>query len=99
MYILLQIQLRSCIVIFYVRMYVLMSLQNSGPVKSQSSESDSEEEHDIDPSIYDIPVYTSTSSHGNKNDKDHLVDKECDNMFITASGHFIAPTSTLPRMR
>ena len=69
-------------------------------MKSQSSESDSEEEHDIDPSIHDSPMFTSLpSSHSNTDSKDHSVDEKVDDMFITASGRFIAPTSTLPRMR
>ena len=45
-------------------------------------------------------MYTSiTSSHGNSDEKDHHVSKTDDHMFVTASGRFIAPTSTLPRMR
>ena len=38
-------------------------------------------------------------SHSNVDDKDHSVDDKVDDMFVTASGRFIAPTSTLPRMR
>ena len=69
-------------------------------MKSQSSESDSEEEHDIDPSIHDSPMYTSLpSSHVNTDIKDQSVDNNVDDMFVTASGRFIAPTSTLPRIR
>ena len=85
-------------------MYTCMNvlLQDTSPlVKSQSSDTDSEEEHDIDPSIHDSPMYNSSliSCHSNKEDKeDHVDDKEND-MFVTASGRFIAPTSTLPRMR
>ena len=64
----------------------------------QSSDTDSEEEHDIDPSIHNSPMYSSlTSSRGDNDDKD--VDKKSNDMFVTASGRFIAPTSTLPRMR
>ena len=75
--------------------------QGSSPVKSQSSDTDSEEEHDIDPSAHDSPMYTTnTSIHGSKDDKDPShVAKEDNDMFITASGRFIAPTSTLPCMR
>ena len=40
-----------------------------------------------------------TSCHGDKDDLDCHVDNKVDDMFITASGRFIAPTSTLPRMR
>ena len=75
--------------------------QGSSPVKSQSSDTDSEEEHDIDPSAHDSPMYTSiTSSLGKKDDTDPShVSEEDNEMFVTASGRFIAPTSTLPRMR
>ena len=83
-----------------LHIYILIyHTQGPSPVKSQqSSDTDSEEEHDIDPSIHDSPMYTSLpSSHGNNDDED--VDKKNSDMFVTASGRFIAPTSTLPRMR
>ena len=45
-------------------------------------------------------MYTSLNSgHGNMDDKDQHVSKKDNDMFVTASGRFIAPTSTLPRMR
>ena len=75
-------------------------LQDTSPIKSQSSDTDSEEEHDIDPSVHDSPMYSSlTSSHVNQDDKEEHVEKKDDGMFVTASGRFIAPTSALPRMR
>ena len=89
-----------------IAMYILYLIiditytQGSSPIKSQSSDTNSEEEHDIDPSVHDSPMYISiTSSPGNSDEKDHHVSKKDDDMFVTASGHFIAPTSTLPRMR
>ena len=69
----------------------------------ESSESDSEEEYDIDPSIYDSPMFINLpSSHGNTHGKDHSVEsvnKKADDMFITARGRFIVPTSTLPHIK
>lgn len=45
-------------------------------------------------------MYSSlTTCHSDKDDLDCHVDNKVDDMFITASGRFIAPTSTLPRMR
>ena len=69
----------------------------------ESSESDSEEENDIDPSIYDSPIFINLpSSHGNTHGKDDSVEsvsKKADDMFITARGRFIVPTSTLPHIK
>ena len=39
------------------------------------------------------------SSCGNTDSTDHSVDNEVDDMFVTASGRFIVPTSTLPCIR
>ena len=79
--------------------FVLLLLQSFDLLKSQSSESDSEEEHDIDPSIHDGPAYTSlSSSHGNMNIKDQVVDNKVDDISVTAKGRFIVPTSTLLRI-
>ena len=69
-------------------------------LNSQLSGSDSEEEHDIDPSIHDNPMYTSLpSSHGNNDGKDHGDDDKVDDMTVTAKGRFIVPTSTMPHIR
>lgn len=69
----------------------------------ESSESDSEEEYDIDPSIYDSPMFINLPcSHGNTHGKDHSVEfvaKKADDMFVTARGRFIVPTSTLPHIK
>ncbi|XP_065894249.1 uncharacterized protein [Dysidea avara] len=64
-------------------------------VHTTSSDTDSEEEHDIDPAIHSSPMYSGLI------DKDNSQQPGATNedMFITASGRFIAPSSTLPRMR
>ena len=64
-------------------------------VHTTSSDTDSEEEHDIDPAIHSSPMYSGLI------DKDNSQQPGATNedMFITASGRFIASSSTLPRMR
>ena len=66
-------------------------------LKYQSSDSDSEEEHDIDPSIY---MYTGlpSSSHGSIEGQDHSIDNKVEDMFETAKGQFKVPTRTMPRI-
>ena len=86
----------------HIRMYitVLLFLQSFNLLKSESSENDSEEEHDIDILIHDNPMYTSlSSSHDDMDIKDHTIDIKVDDMFVAARGRFIVPTSTLPHIR
>ena len=82
-------------------MFATKLLQRSRLLSSQSSESESEEEYNIDPSVYDSLMHTNLpNSHGNIDGKHHTVDNEvADDMFVTASGRFIVPTSTLPCIR
>ena len=84
----------------YIYITVLLFLQSFNLLRSESSESDSEEEHDIDISFHDNPMCTSLpSSHGDMDIKDHTIDNKVDDMFVAARGRFIVPTSTLPHIR
>ena len=64
-------------------------------IHTTSSDTDSEEEHDIDPAIHASPMYSGLT------DKDKIEQSGATNedMFVTASGRFIASSSTLPRIR